>query len=189
MVVARPRSGLSIPPGYGDAGALNRAGLLPQAAWPSHCTNCMECIQRDHPPATPSWWAGDYTLGVHYLGLTLVGLNASGIVGYILGATLCLLFVLLLSGLSVPRSETGGWTESNIVSVVCWFVATGGIVGACQALALPGRPQWGRWWALASGWAGACLLLSTSRGASPHGGGSPRGVYGNRAVGPRRWPR
>ena len=90
------------------------------------------------------------SMTARWLGLTLVGLLAGSGGGYIVGAWSGMILVGLLIGLNVLQSETGGWTESNIIGGILWLVAAGAVVGVCQFLALPGRPRWGRWWVLAS---------------------------------------
>ncbi len=89
-------------------------------------------------------------VGVRWLGLTIAGLLAGAVVGYMVGAVAGMLLAGLLVSLGALRSETGGWTESNIIGAILWLVAAGALVGVFQSLALPGRPRWWWWWVLTS---------------------------------------
>ncbi len=101
-------------------------------------------------PASAPEQASLASIAARWLGLTLVGLLAGSVGGYIVGATIGMILVGVLVGLNVLQSETGGWTESNIIDAILWLMAVGAVVGVCQSLALPGRPRWGWWWVLAS---------------------------------------
>ena len=116
----------------------------------SRCKYCGWQRPGGTAPAAAPEQASLASSAARWLGLTLVGLLAGSVGGYIVGAMIGMLLVGVLVGLNVLRSETGGWTESNIIGAVLWLMAAGAVVGVCQSLALPGRPRWRWWWVLTS---------------------------------------
>ena len=105
------------------------------------------------------------------MGLTIAGLLAGAVGGYLVGTMAGILLAGLLVSLGVLRSETGGWTESNIIGALLWLLAAGTVVAGCQALALPGRPRWRWWWILTS-----ALVWGLAAVASLSGEGRLRAV-------------
>ncbi len=98
-----------------------------------------------------------------WLRLTLVGLLAGSGGGYIVGGLVGILVAILVN-LNVVPSETGGWTESNIVGGILWLLAAGAMVGVCQSLALPGG-RWWRWgWVLTSTLAWGLIAVASLSG-------------------------
>lgn len=85
------------------------------------------------------------------VGLTLLGVVAGVVVGYPVGAAAGMLLVGPLVGLGLLRTETGGWTESNILGGIGWLAAAGAVVGLSQQGPLRRRGGWwGGWWVLGS---------------------------------------
>ena len=82
------------------------------------------------------------------MGPTLLGLVLGVVAGYPVGATVTMLFVGPLVGLGLLPTETGGWTESNVVGGILWLATAGAVVGLCQQWPL--RRRSGAWWALGS---------------------------------------
>ena len=99
------------------------------------------------------------------LGLTLFGLVVGVVTGYPVGAGAGMLLVAPLVGLGLLSSETGGWTESNIVSGILWLTAAGAVVGLCQwPWRWPPRRRLGGRWVLGSAVLWALVALATLGG-------------------------
>jgi len=84
------------------------------------------------------------------------------VTGYPVGAVAGMLLVALLVGLGLLPSETGGWTESNVVSGILWLTVAGAVVGLCQRW--PPRRRLGGWWVLGSAVLWALVALATLGG-------------------------
>jgi hypothetical protein len=108
--------------------------------------------------------ATKHTMTIRLVGLTLLGLVVGVVVGYPVGAAAGMLLVGPLVGLGVLHTETGGWTESNVIGGILWLAA-GAVVGLCQQW--PQRTlarRQGVWWVLGSAALWALVALASVAG-------------------------